>query len=512
MVVAEHLRLVSKLGEGGMGSVWVAEHTTLGRRVAVKVISEEAGKISPLMLERFKREAGACASINSPHVVQVFDHGFAADGTPYISMELLEGEGLDRRMKREPQMAPQSVALVVAQTAHVLAKAHALGIVHRDIKPANLFLVESGYGLFVKVLDFGIAKQLDATGELSLTTTGSMLGSPLYMSPEQFASPKSVDGAADLWSLAVVAYHALTGAPPFGGETLGQVMMAVLKRDFASPSRYRPELAPFDAFFARAFAERVEDRFPTAADFGAAFPAAIASPVTTYSRPGGSAADAHRAQADEPSSLAGTLMLDRRDGGPPPAVVAANAPPAAAVHPSPAAAVLAHSAEQAGGARTFAGAASTLAGAPRRSSRGWIVATVGLLAAGGVAAAVAVASPASPGSPAATSEAVDKPTAFLGPSAAIAASAAEPAPGTATSTEPAATTDATTSSGEAGEPATASGPVPAASTVSGPSAPVTTLHPIAVATVTAPATTAGKASASSTAKPPSTSTEPNYGF
>ena len=276
-MVTNNLRLKRLLGAGGMGSVWIADHLGLETEVAVKFISTELAKQHPQLVTRFKREAGVAAKIKSPHVVQVFDHGLTPDGTPYIAMELLEGESLEDRLARTGCLTVGETALVLSQTAQVLDKAHELGIVHRDIKPANLFLIDSAYDMFVKVLDFGIAKNVDAMKEVSVTSTGSMMGSPLYMSPEQFTSAKGVDGRADLWSLSVVAYHALTGMPAFGGETLGQVMMAVMKAEYAPVLTIRGDLPqPLDDFFARAFAEKIEQRFQSADELARAF-SAIAS-------------------------------------------------------------------------------------------------------------------------------------------------------------------------------------------------------------------------------------------
>lgn len=270
-MVTSNLRLVEQLGEGGMGSVWVAEHLGLDTRVAVKFIAADLATKNDNMITRFKREAAIAAKIKSPHVVHIYDHGLTHDGTPYIAMELLEGESLAARLKRQPVMSLRDTAVVVSQTAQVLSHAHRLGVVHRDIKPANLFLARSGYDIFVKVLDFGIARQVDAITDVSVTSTGAMLGSPLFMSPEQFTSAKGVDGRADLWSLAVVAYRALTGHDAFHGETLGQVMMAVMQRGYRAARSLHPQLpGEIDTFFARAFATHVDQRFQSAEELASA--------------------------------------------------------------------------------------------------------------------------------------------------------------------------------------------------------------------------------------------------
>src|SRR5262249_30549614 len=203
--VGANLRLVKLLGEGGMGSVWIADHTTLKTQVAVKFMAQALAS-SAEAVERFAREASAAARIKSPHVVQVLDHGFTSERIPYIAMELLEGEDLGVRLERLGRIGLSETTTIIAQACKALSRAHSLGIVHRDIKPENIFLTEIDGELVVKILDFGIAKQTQATG-LGMTTTGTMVGTPYYMSPEQVVSAKAVDSRSDLWSIGVVAYH-----------------------------------------------------------------------------------------------------------------------------------------------------------------------------------------------------------------------------------------------------------------------------------------------------------------
>jgi TolB-like protein len=236
-----------------MGSVWIARHQSLDRDVAVKFIASELVTRSAAATKRFQREARLCAKVENPHVVQIFDQGLTDDGIPYIVMELLKGESLEERLVRDGTLEPAQVALVVAQTAEALAAAHEIGVIHRDIKPANLFLVKSGYDLFIKVVDFGISKR---TGDLSgptLTQAGALVGTPAYMSPEQLVD-LVVDERADTWALAVVAYEALTGALPFEGRSPAALGMAMKSGQFPLPSERRPELQPgFDDWFRTAF-------------------------------------------------------------------------------------------------------------------------------------------------------------------------------------------------------------------------------------------------------------------
>ena len=274
MLVGANVRLVRLLGQGGMGSVWVADHETLHTQVAVKfMMSEMTGNAEALA--RFGREASAAAQIKSPHVVQIFDHGVCAEGMPYIVMELLEGEDLSQRVAREGALPPRAVGNIIAQVCKALGRAHALGIIHRDIKPENIFLSDADGDLLAKVLDFGIAKQTQDTG-FSMTTTGAMVGTPYYMSPEQVMSAKSVDARSDLWSLAVVTYHALTGKVPFDAETMGALCVAINSAEFQRPSALRPGISQaIDTWFGTALAREPSARFQSAKEMSLALQRAV---------------------------------------------------------------------------------------------------------------------------------------------------------------------------------------------------------------------------------------------
>ncbi|MCC6521756.1 MAG: serine/threonine protein kinase, partial [Polyangiaceae bacterium] len=206
------LRLERELGRGGMGSVWRARHLGLGADVAVKLVAPELLR-DEVIRERFAREARAAAHIRSPHVVAILDFGTSADGTPYITMDLCQGETLRRRLARLGRLEPRAAVRVVAGVTLGLEAAHALGIVHRDIKPENVLF--DGPDDTVKLLDFGIAKRSD-TGERILTMADAVMGTPAYMSPEQVLFPGKVEPAFDLWAVGVVAYEMLTGVSPFG--------------------------------------------------------------------------------------------------------------------------------------------------------------------------------------------------------------------------------------------------------------------------------------------------------
>ena len=265
--VTDSVTLVRPLGRGGMGSVWVAHHAALDAEVAVKFVSAELAEKDPTIITRFKREAALSAKIKSPHVVKTFDHGVMADGRPYIVMELLEGETLGEYLIEHERLCPRDAATVVSQIAAVLGEAHQLGVVHRDIKPDNVFLIDAGYDVFVKVLDFGIAKQTKIASVSSVTSTGTIVGTPEYMSPEQLLSTKSADFRADLWSLAVLAYHGFTGRVPFAGETLPSLSLSICSGRYTPPSELCEDLpAELDEWCARAFQPDPDDRFRSVSD------------------------------------------------------------------------------------------------------------------------------------------------------------------------------------------------------------------------------------------------------
>ncbi len=251
LVVAERFRLTRLLGRGGMGSVWLAQHLGLDIPCAVKFIEGEYAAL-PEAQARFEREAKAAAALRSPHVVQILDHGIW-QGTPYMAMELLDGEDLGKRLQRVGRMPPHEVSMVLTQVARALTKAHAAGVVHRDLKPDNIFLVKDDDREIVKVLDFGIAKQAGHTIDGSATKTGAMLGTPYYMSPEQAQGTKAVDHRSDLWSLAVIVYQLLTGRLPFESEALGDLLVKIIVSPIPVPSQVAPDLPlAFDRWWGKA--------------------------------------------------------------------------------------------------------------------------------------------------------------------------------------------------------------------------------------------------------------------
>ena len=275
-MVTPSVRLVRPLGEGGMGAVWVADHLALRTQVVVKFIADDL-RSNKEALERFSREAAAAAQVKSPHVVQTFDHGIADNGVPYIVMELLEGRDLGVVLDQTPRLPPETVLEIVVQLARALDRAHEKGIVHRDIKPGNIFLCDAGKGeLFVKLLDFGIAKGVEVPKIDSNTKTGTMIGSPFYMSPEQILGAKDIDYRSDLWSVGVVVYEALTGKKPFDAETMGGLAIRIHSEPLPLPTATVKELSPaVDAWFHRACARKVDERFTSAREMAEALAAAL---------------------------------------------------------------------------------------------------------------------------------------------------------------------------------------------------------------------------------------------
>jgi serine/threonine protein kinase len=246
-----------------MGSVWLATHLGLGIPCAVKFVEGEWRR-QPEMVARFEREAKVEAQLRSPHVVHVLDHG-VWQGTPYIAMEFLQGESVAARLERVGRLDAASTHRLVAHVARALTRAHAIGIVHRDLKPENVFLVPDDEGEIAKVLDFGVAKWNTDWAVNNVTKTGLLVGTPLYMSPEQARGTKDIDYRADLWSLAVIAFQCMTGSLPFLSEGLGDLLAKIMFEPIPLPSSIVPYLPlDFDSWWVRASSRDIESRFQSA--------------------------------------------------------------------------------------------------------------------------------------------------------------------------------------------------------------------------------------------------------
>lgn len=269
-IVAGKYRIQRLIGRGGMGAVWEAEHVTLGTHVAIKFI-DSAWADSSEARSRFDNEARAAARIRSKHAIQIHDHGVTEDGRPYIVMEHLTGEPLDKRLDRLGRLTLNDTARIVGQVSRALTRAHERGIIHRDLKPENIFLVRGPDDDedIAKVLDFGIAKfkASDPSRMSSGTKTGSVLGTPFYMAPEQARALKTIDHRADVWSLGVLTYRCVVGELPFDGESVADLLVKICTAPVPLPSSRLPGLpASFDVWFQRALEREPEKRFSSVAE------------------------------------------------------------------------------------------------------------------------------------------------------------------------------------------------------------------------------------------------------
>ncbi len=268
----------AKLGEGGMGAVYLAEHARLGRRVAVKVLLPHLGG-SPDVVARFFNEAKAATEIKNEHIVDVLDFGELPDGASYIVMEWLEGQSLADLLKREGRVPIGRAAHIARGLGEALGAAHARGIVHRDLKPDNVFLVtRSGDPDFVKVLDFGIAKLAPANAGDVRTQTGAMMGTPLYMSPEQI-NGANVDHRTDVYAMGIILYQMLAGTLPFETTTLTELLLAHATRTPA-PLRTRDPSIPatMESAVSRALEKDPARRFDSVEDLARAFSGEASEP------------------------------------------------------------------------------------------------------------------------------------------------------------------------------------------------------------------------------------------
>ncbi|MDX2093253.1 MAG: serine/threonine-protein kinase [Kofleriaceae bacterium] len=266
--LADRYLVTRKVGQGGMGAVYEATHTLIGKRVAVKVLLEKYAQREAIV-KRLKQEAQLASSVGNEHIIDITDFGTTEDGRTFVVMEFLEGESLAECLARETSLPEQRILRIVAQAANALSAAHAKGIVHRDIKPENLFLLKRKEQDFVKVVDFGISKSLRASSEEEepqrLTQTGMVLGTPLYMSPEQARGDDELDQRVDVYALGVIMYEAATGRVPFVGSNYLSVISQVLNETPKPPRELKPELSEeFEAVVMKAMAKDVKERYASA--------------------------------------------------------------------------------------------------------------------------------------------------------------------------------------------------------------------------------------------------------
>ena len=288
-VIADRYLITEQLGEGGMGRVYLAQHVRLPQRAAIKVL-HPALLHDPDALARFNREASNACQINHQHVARVYDFGEGGPGLVYLAMEYVPGRTLSALLEAAGPLAPQRAAMLLRQIASGLDAAHKLGIVHRDLKPDNILVVRDDDGSEqVKVVDFGIAKAMDSRTQ-GVTRTGLVVGTALYMSPEQ-VSGHVIDRRSDVYALGLVAFVLLTGKLPFPGDTAEEAMIRRLTERPQTLAEAAPETAwpaGVQAVMDRALAREIADRFPSASEFAAALTAAVnewqapaAAPATT---------------------------------------------------------------------------------------------------------------------------------------------------------------------------------------------------------------------------------------
>ena len=283
-----HYRILSKLGEGGMGTVYVAEDTLLGRRVAIKSLKLASVPSQKNYRQRFLREARAASQLNHPHIATIHEFGQTEDGQPYLVMELIEGQSLADLLHENSLPVDRAVGLV-KQVVEAIAEAHRHGIIHRDIKPSNVVVNQRNE---VKVLDFGLAKSFDPDGlttqrsgegeNTTQTLEGVMVGTPAYVSPEQALGTK-VDKRTDIFSIGTLLYECLTGVRAFSAETVGEIFAQVIRDDPPPPSQLNPRVTrELDRITLKALAKKTEARYQTADDLLDDLNALASKPTSTH--------------------------------------------------------------------------------------------------------------------------------------------------------------------------------------------------------------------------------------
>ncbi|MDX2022386.1 MAG: serine/threonine-protein kinase [Deltaproteobacteria bacterium] len=271
-VLAGRYEVLRRIGEGGMGAVYEARHTVIDKRVAVKVLLERLVEKRELV-GRLLKEARLASAIGHENIVDVTDFGTTEDARSFVVMEYLDGEPLSALLAREAPLPASRCLNIIRQVASALEAAHDKGIVHRDIKPENIYLIRRGDDDFVKVVDFGVSKAVRTADEgpetLRLTRTGMLLGTPLYMSPEQARGAEDIDARADIWAVGIVFYECLTGEVPFRANNYLQVIAQVLNTEALPPSRMLPELgisASVEAVVMKALAKDRDLRYQRMSD------------------------------------------------------------------------------------------------------------------------------------------------------------------------------------------------------------------------------------------------------
>ncbi len=354
-VIASRFRVEGELGRGGMGVVLRGRDET-NRPVAIKVLLPEA-VAHPEAVPRFVNEARAARELTSEHSVRVFDAGTLEAGLPYMVMELLEGQDLATILEQRGTFSVPDACDAIIDACDALAEAHARGMVHRDLKPANLFAAKGPDGRTrVKVLDFGVSKVAAQMRQAALTSTGTALGTPHYMAPEQLKSAKGADARADVWSLGVVLYELLSGQMPFDGRSFGMLFMQIVSEEPKPLAELRPELPP-------ALCETIHRCMKKNRDERYSDLAALVSSLARFASPSGAAAAKRIAEGHGPpqmpresrpsiGKLGGTMLMANAPSSPRisasmPVAPAQAAPPAQPRPPYPSGSHLAPATPQA---------------------------------------------------------------------------------------------------------------------------------------------------------------------
>ncbi len=332
-VLADKYRIERELGRGGMGVVVAATHLQLEERVAIKFLLPELAS-DPALVARFLREGRAAIKIRSEHVVRVRDVATLPGGTPYLVMEYLQGKNFEELLEENGRVSAETAVDHVLQATEALAEAHALGMVHRDLKPANLFLAHRADGSpCVKVLDFGIMKATDVKDAANFDNTNSsiVMGSPRYMSPEQMRSTRVIDARADIWALGVILHELITGVAPFDGETMPDLLAAILQDPAPTLRQHLPD-APhgLEAIVAKCLEKEPAARYADVAEltealapFGSAMARVSADRVSRVIRP---SAFSHRSTSAPIVRTTIPLVSGVRRDGPTSGTVTVSAP------------------------------------------------------------------------------------------------------------------------------------------------------------------------------------------
>lgn len=309
-------RVERLLGKGGMGAVFEGYHTLVDRRVAIKVLLPSTNS-SGNAAARFEREVRATGRIGNDHILEVYDVGALPDGSRYMVSEFLDGETLADRLGRGP-LQPKATAELTLQLLEGLGAAHEKGIVHRDLKPENLFLVKrkADRADFLKIIDFGISKfQLDDLSELSMTATGTVLGTPYYLSPEQARGQSDIDHRSDLYAVGVIIYESVTGRVPFNAENFNDLLFKIALESPRPLAAVIPQIDPvFSAIVERAMSRRREDRYQSATEMGLALAQWLERPASGEHVPSPALSVELRTESAETLTASRHLVTDSNFG------------------------------------------------------------------------------------------------------------------------------------------------------------------------------------------------------